>query len=190
MISPDEAVEWIALEPDDRLAVGPVAELHPDYIGVTFPVFYAANYRRAVSLALALTGSMQTAEDLVQDAMADAHRRWRKVSAYDNPAAWVNRAIVNRSVSVRRRLTARAKGDRVLAAGATTNELTPHDGELWAAVRRLPTRQMQLVALVYVERQTIAEAADTLGIGLPTAKTHLARAKERLAGDLADWRTQ
>jgi RNA polymerase sigma-70 factor, ECF subfamily len=191
MISPDEAaVEWIALETGDSLDVGPMAELDSDYVAVTFPQFYTANYRRAVSLAIALTGSTQTAEDLVQDAMADAHRRWRKVSAYDNPSAWLNRAIVNRSVSLRRRLTARTKGDRVLAAGTANSELAPHDRELWAAVRRLPTRQMQLVALVYVERQTIAEAADTLGIGLPTAKTHLARAKERLAGDLADWRTQ
>jgi RNA polymerase sigma-70 factor, ECF subfamily len=155
-----------------------------------FPVFYAANYRRAVALAIVLIGSPQAAEDLVQDAMADAHRRWRKISAYENPAAWLNRAVVNRSVSLRRRLLTRERGMVALVNTTDmTSELVATDQELWSKVRRLPARQAQLVALVYVQRLTLAEAADTLGIALPTAKTHLARAKERLAHELADWKT-
>jgi RNA polymerase sigma factor (sigma-70 family) len=156
----------------------------------SFPAFYAANFRRAVALAIVLTGSPQAAEDLVQDAMADAHRRWKKISAYENPSSWLNRAIVNRSVSLRRRLMSRERGNAVLAAsGEPTAEIDARDAELWSKVRKLPARQAQLVALVYVQRLTLPEAAETLGIALPTAKTHLARAKERLARDLEDWKT-
>jgi RNA polymerase sigma factor (sigma-70 family) len=162
-----------------------------DYaVTASFPAFYAANFRRAVALAIVLTGSPPTAEDLVQDAMADAHRRWKKIAAYENPSSWLNRAIVNRSVSLRRRLMSRERGNAVLASsGEPTAEIDARDAELWSKVRKLPSRQAQLVALVYVQRLTLHEAADTLGIALPTAKTHLARAKERLARDLEDWKT-
>ena len=154
-----------------------------------FASFYASNVRRAVSLAWVLTGSRETAEELVQDVMADAHRRWRTVGAYDQPAQWLRRAVLNRSVSTRRRAIARAKGTlRLVAQTRTSSELDARDGQLWATVRRLPNRQGQLVALVYVEGLTIADAADVLGIAVPTAKTHLARAKARLAHDLASWR--
>jgi DNA-directed RNA polymerase specialized sigma24 family protein len=124
----------------------------------SFPVFYAVNFRRAVALAIVLTGSTQAAEDLVQDAMADAHRRWKKISAYENPSSWLNRAIVNRSVSLRRRLMSRERGNAVLAAsGEPTAEIDARDAELWSKVRKLPARQAQLVALVYVHRLTLAK---------------------------------
>jgi RNA polymerase sigma factor (sigma-70 family) len=166
----------------------PEPEVIAEYSTPTFATFYATNYRRAVALASVLTGSRNAAEDLVQDAMADAHRRWPTISQYDNPTAWLNRAIANRSVSLRRRLLVRDRGLAKLQSGtAEAVDLEARDGELWQRVRRLPARQSQLVALVYVERLSVAEAADTLGIGLPTAKTHLARAKERLARDLKDW---
>ena len=94
-----------------------------------------------------------------------------------------------RSVSTRRRAIARAKGTlRLVAQTRTSSELDARDGQLWATVRRLPNRQGQLAALVYVEGLTLANAADVLGIAVPTAKTHLARARARLAHDLASWR--
>lgn len=170
----------------DAIELGEQAVIRP-----TFAVFYAEHYRRAVGLAWALTGSRETAEELVQDAMADAHRRWRTIGDYDQPAQWLRRAVVNRSVSLRRRLVNRARGDARLAVrlGAGAGEgLDARDAQLWATVRRLPGRQAQLVALVYVEGLTIAEAATTLGIAVPTAKTHLSRARVRLAAQLAAWR--
>jgi DNA-directed RNA polymerase specialized sigma24 family protein len=79
---------------------------------------------------------------------------------------------------------------RLGARADHNNELDPRDSELWRIVRALPTRQAQMIALVYVEQLTLPEAAVALHIALPAAKTHLARAKQRLATDLADWKTQ
>ena len=73
------------------------------------------------------------------------------------------------------------------ATTAPDVDLGERDWELWRLVRALPARQAQLIALVYIEGLTLPAAAETLGIALPTAKTHLARAKERLARDLSDW---
>ncbi len=164
--------------------------------GPTFDEFYAAHYRRAVSMAWALSGSREAAEDLVQDAMADAHRRWPTIAEYDAPALWLRRAVVNRSVSLRRRLAARARGLARLESRAGTDALdaasddhvNARDAQLWATVRRLPSRQGQLVALVYVEGLAVTDAAAVLGVAVPTAKTHLVRARRRLAHDLAAWR--
>lgn len=160
----------------------------------SFDSFYRSRYRAAVRLAIVLTGSASAAEDLVQDAMADAHRAWGRLSGYDDANAWLRRAIANRAISRRRRLGVAARGLLRLGGRADANasadvELAASDWELWAHVRALPARQAQIVALVYVEGLSIADAALTLGIATPTAKTHLARAKERLERDLADWRT-
>ena len=58
--------------------------------------------------------------------------------------------------------------------------------EVWAHVRRLPKRQAAVVALVYVDDLTIEQAAHALGIGVPTAKTHLQRARRTLAERLKE----
>ena len=153
----------------------------------SFDAFYRSRYRRAVRLAAVLTGSGDAAEDLVQDVMGDAHRHWRRLVGYDDVDAWLRRAIVNRAISRRRRLGVAARAVRPRPSSSV--DLDPQDWELWAKVRALPDRQAQLVALVYIEGLTIAQAALTLDISTPTAKIHLARAKDRLARDLADWRT-
>ncbi|MCU1501388.1 MAG: putative polymerase subfamily sigma factor [Ilumatobacteraceae bacterium] len=156
----------------------------------SFESFYRARYRSALRLAIVLTGSTAAAEDLVQDAMADAHRLWSRLAGYDDANAWLRRAIVNRAISRRRRLGVAARGALRLDARTSTQlDLPARDWELWAHVRALPTRQAQLIALVYVDGLTIVAAASTLGIATATANTHLARAKERLERDLADWRT-
>jgi len=158
-------------------------------IPIGFDDFYRDRYARAVRLALVLTGSAAGAEDLVQDVMTAAHLKWSRIASYDSPEAWLRRAIVNRAISRHRRMAVAAKGLLKLTATARTSvELGESDWELWRRVRALPSRQAQIVALVYVEGLTLDGAAQVLGISLPTAKSHLARAKQRLEHDLSDWR--
>ena len=52
---------------------------------------------------------------------------------------------------------------------------------MWRAIRSLPRRQAQVIALVYLEDRSLAQAAAILGCGEETAKTHLRRAKASLA---------
>ena len=47
------------------------------------------DYQAVVGLAYALSGSRWLAEDLAQEAFLAAHRNWPRVSAYDQPGAWV-----------------------------------------------------------------------------------------------------
>jgi RNA polymerase sigma-70 factor, ECF subfamily len=154
-------------------------------VTITFEEFYVAEFHDALALAMALVPNRAEAEELVQDAFADAHRRWARLSRYDKPGAWIRRAVLNRSVSHKRRWLTR---QRAVMDIVTTSHVTPIDTDLWAAVRRLPTRQAQLVALVYVDGMQIADAAAVLGLAPTTASTHLSRARHRLQTDLADWK--
>jgi DNA-directed RNA polymerase specialized sigma24 family protein len=51
-------------------------------------------------------------------------------------------------------------------------------------VSRLPARQAQAIALVYGAGCTVAEAAEVLGCGPETTKTHLKRGPAALAAAL------
>jgi RNA polymerase sigma-70 factor, ECF subfamily len=160
-----------------------------DAIGA-FDEFYRDRYQRAVRLAVILTGSAAAAEDAVQDVMAEVCKKWARIDRYDNPDAWLRRALVNRAISRHRRAVVAAKGLLRLRSEARLSiELVDRDWELWSHVRSLPARQAQMVALVYAEGLTMEAAAEVLGISAATAKSHLARAKHRLERELSDWRS-
>lgn len=153
----------------------------------TFDAFYQREYRSIVGLAYVLSGSAAEAEDLAQDALSEAHKRWEQVCLYENPQAWVRRVLVNRSSSRFRRLASEAKAKaRLRSEPRPPIELTPRSTEVWAAVRALPRRQAQAIALQYWDDYSVAQIAETLECGTETVKTHLSRARAALALSLDD----
>jgi RNA polymerase sigma-70 factor (ECF subfamily) len=123
------------------------------------------------------------AEDLAQEAFAAASKQWHRIAEYDKPGAWLRRVVVNKATSWRRR---RAVELRALARiGPTASSpgllIAAENAALWSEVRSLPTRQAQVIALVYLDDLTIADTADVLGCGVETVRTHLKRARSTLA---------
>ena len=157
----------------------------------TFDAYYRADYRKLVGLAYVLTGSHSAAEDLAQDALTEAHRKWAQISQYDDPAGWVRRVMINKSTSRVRRLRTEAKG-LVRIAGRRTEPIAPAEPtlEVWQAVRDLPARQSQVVALFYWEDRSQAEIAEILGVSQETVKTHLKRGRATLAVQLEAFREE
>ncbi len=149
----------------------------------SFEEFYNAEYTGVVGLAYALSGNRWIAEDLAQEAFLAAHRDWDRICAYEKPGSWVRRVVANLSVSAFRRRLAEAKAFGRLALGQAPSlaELSAEDAEFWRAVRTLPRRQAQVVALHYLEDRPIAEIADTLGIATGTVKKHLHDGRRELA---------
>jgi RNA polymerase sigma factor (sigma-70 family) len=144
---------------------------------------YLREFPRVFALAYALSGSRWAAEDLAQDAFMVAHRQWGRIGGYDDPGAWVRRVAANLAVSaVRRRLAearalVRLSGRRELSYAALPGE----DGDFWRAVRRLPRRQAQVVALVALQDMSTAEVASTLGCSQRTVQVHMQKARATLA---------
>lgn len=143
---------------------------------------YRREYRSVVALAYGLSGSRGAAEELAQEAFLEAHRAWDRVGGYDDPAAWVRRVVANRSVSRVRRTMAEVRAiTRVAGRRELPTELPESDAGFWRAVRRLPDRQAQTIALHYLEDRSVAEIAEVLGISPDTVKVHLHRGRRALA---------
>lgn len=144
-----------------------------------FEAFYRAEYRAVVALAYALCGRGGVAEDLAQEAFLVTHQRWVRVGGYDKPGAFVRRVVANMAVSQRRRLAAEGRAVARLAvrAPSTGDEIEAHDPEFWRAVRALPHRQAQVLALYYLEDRPAEEIASILGCSAATVRVHLHRGR-------------
>jgi RNA polymerase sigma-70 factor (sigma-E family) len=151
-----------------------------------FDTFYQREYAGMVALAYALSGSRHAAEDLAQDGFLAAHRRWDEISGYDQPLAWVRRVVANMSAKLIRRRAAEARALVRFAGRRQTPvaELDEQDAEYWRAVRSLPLRQAQVVALHYLFDLSVVDVAATLGIAEGTVKAHLHKARAALANKL------
>ncbi|HVM02180.1 MAG TPA: sigma-70 family RNA polymerase sigma factor [Acidimicrobiales bacterium] len=151
----------------------------------TFEELYRRELAAVVALAYVLSGSRTAAEELAQEAFLAAHRSWDRIGRYDDPAAWVRRVCANRAVSVVRRRASEARAlVRLGARRAVPDELPADSAEFWRAVRRLPRRQAQVVALHYLEDRPVDEVAAILGVAGGTVKAHLHRARRALAREL------
>jgi RNA polymerase sigma-70 factor, ECF subfamily len=152
-----------------------------------FEVFYRKEYTGVVALAYALSGNRHAAEDLAQDGFLAAHHRWDEISGYDQPLGWVRRVVANKSASHVRRRVAEARALVRLAGRRQTvvEPLDERDAEYWRAVRSLPLRQAQTVALHYLFDLSVVDVAATLGISEGTVKAHLHKARAALAKKLS-----
>lgn len=149
----------------------------------SFDAFYRREIRRLVGLAYALSGSRLAADDIAQEAMLAAFRKWDEVGRLDSPAGWVRRVVSNQAASAVRRRISEARSLGRLAARQTVEELPdiPAESEwIWREVRRLPKRQMQVIALRYYDQLSLSEIAEVLGCSKETANTHFRRARETL----------
>lgn len=157
-----------------------------------FEELYRCEWPGITALGWSLTGSWAIAEELAQDAFHDAYRRWAHVGALDRPGAWIRRAVANRAVSYRRETGAQRRGLARLISRSRVEadrqddersgrESAVSDRAFWAAVRSLPARQAQCVALHYLEDRPVAEIAEILEMKVATVKVHLHRGRLALA---------
>lgn len=142
-----------------------------------FEDFYAASKDRVLRAVIASTGDTQDAEDCTAEAFARAYARWDELAAYRAPAAWVVRTAVNLHIDRHRR---HQHTLRLLPALAD-DEVAPAppqaiDPALLAALRGLPERQRQVVALRILLGMSGEETAQELGITTGSVGTHLHRA--------------
>ena len=148
----------------------------------TFEDFYVREYPAMVGLAYALSGSRSGAEDLAQEAFLVAHRGWDRIGGFDEPGVWVRRVVANLSVSAIRRRVVETKALARIAVGQTPTlpELSAEGAEFWRAVRSLPRRQAQAIALHYLDDLPVAEVARILGTAEGTVKKHLYEGRKKI----------
>lgn len=139
-----------------------------------FAEFYAAARDDCLRIVLISVGDRQLAEDLVAEAFTKAWMAWRKVSQHPAPRAWIVRTALNTHVSWWRR----RRREEPLAEQDDTAAVAQHpalDSSLLAALRRLPVRQRQVIALRFLLDLDTAATAQLLGMPSGTVASHLHR---------------
>jgi RNA polymerase sigma-70 factor, ECF subfamily len=150
-----------------------------------FEAFYTAAYGRLVGQLLVVTGSLQEAEDVVQEAFVRAYRRWPAVRDYDLPEAWVRRVALNLAVSGLRRARSRATLLVRLGPAADVAALSIEGVALTRTLRKLPLRDREALALHHVVGLPVQEIAQQLHVPVGTVTARLSRARSALARLLA-----
>ena len=143
---------------------------------------YAAHWRSLVRLSVLLVRDQGTAEELVQDAFVAVHARWSRLRDPDLALAYLRQAVVNRSRSALRH---RGVVERHAATLRPVDSRDPTpDTDRRAAVldamRTLPQRQREVLALRYYLDLSEAEIADALGISRGAVKSHASRGSAAL----------
>ncbi|TAK87681.1 MAG: RNA polymerase sigma factor [Betaproteobacteria bacterium] len=134
--------------------------------------------------ARGLTGSRDTADDLVQDTL---ERAWNRIALWrgrDDPRAWLFSILHNVFIDrfrAQRASPVEAMGEEEVDApvrATQTDMLEVRD--LDNALLRLPADQRAVLLLVAVERMNYEQIANALDIPLGTVMSRLSRARERL----------
>ncbi len=143
--------------------------------------FYLREHRPMVALAAAVSGSNLAAEDIAQEALVRAYRRWDRVGGLDKPGAWLRRVTINLALSSRKRASTELKARLRMGPQPMLSPAPADHDHVWAAVRSLPGQQRAAIALHYLEDRPVAEIAQILGCAESTAKVHLHRGRTALA---------
>jgi RNA polymerase sigma-70 factor (ECF subfamily) len=151
-----------------------------------------AELARLWRYGLVLSGSRDTAEDLVQATCVRAIERAGQFQPGTRLDRWL--IAILRSIwlnEVRARKVRQGQGlvdaDAVLVFdGLRETETNIFAAQVLREVQSLPEMQREAVYLVYVEGLTYREAADALAVPIGTIMSRLAAARARLAGIAPD----
>jgi RNA polymerase sigma-70 factor (ECF subfamily) len=149
----------------------------------TFERFFAAVSGPLVGQAYVLTGDLQEAQDLAQEALVQAWRHWPRIRDYDDPGAWARRVLHNLAVSRWRRAALRRRHEGTQPIAASPPPESSHV-DLVGALGRLPVRQRRAVVLHDVVGLTAEEVGAEMGAAASTVRTWLHRAHKRLEEEL------
>ncbi len=142
-----------------------------------FTALYLREVDGQVRRASLLTGSAETAHDLVHDAFVEVYRRWDDLR---EPGPYLGRSVLNRCRDhARREATVRRKLPLLLPDPA------PGDEDLWDALQALPFNHRAAVVLRYYHQLPQEEIAELLGCRPGTVGPWLQRGLRALRKALA-----
>ena len=153
-------METAAVSGRDRDRVVPASAL-PQEQWSAFGEFYRVEYPRMVRVALLVTGSLETAQDVVQESSVGVWRRWGQLR---DPSGYLYRSVVNgcrshhRRAAREERLHALSGGLWPVASGAPAPAT-----ELLDALASLPYRQRAALVLRFYDDLSEADTARVLG---------------------------
>ncbi|MDP9465617.1 MAG: RNA polymerase sigma factor [Actinomycetota bacterium] len=146
----------------------------------------------ALRLAAAITGSVDEAADIAQEAFVKAHRSLPRLADAAMVRSWMLRIVANEAKNyLRGRDRRRQRDERYgswMVAAVPDPEATALDADdargLGLALGRIGVRDRQVIAYRYFAGLSEAETALAVGVAVGTVKSRTARALVRLRAEM------
>jgi RNA polymerase sigma-70 factor (ECF subfamily) len=172
-------------EPSDAVLLRRHADGDVDAFGLLF----RRHKDRLWAVALRIACDPDDAADALQDAMISAFRRAADFRGESAVTTWLHRIVVNASLDLLRRRSARAvvwSGDPddlpvpEPRQGVDSSASTDSRLDVDAAMRTLPPPQRAALVLVDMLGYSVADASAILGVSEGTVKSRCARGRAKL----------
>ncbi|MEV0384182.1 SigE family RNA polymerase sigma factor [Nonomuraea sp. NPDC050643] len=146
-----------------------------------FHEFVRDRQQSLMRTAYLLTGNAHLAEDLLQTVLTRVASHWAKLAKSGNPEAYARKALVNQTISWRRRRQVELPGAELPERGRSHDDATLRRLALQQALARLTPKQRAVIVLRFYEDRTEHETARLMGVSVGTVKsqTHYALSKLR-----------
>lgn len=159
-----------------------------------FSEYASLKQRMLVAIAVRITQSVHTAEDVAQEALMALHRRLLDERVVSGLGPWLTRTVVNLAINhARRQLTRRTlplelqhvAGD--ISSPDDVRVLTEATVQAWKHFASLPENQRRIVELRTFEGMDYDKIGSTLGISAAAARQQHYRTLLRLKWALSEW---
>ena len=151
----------------------------------SFEAFAQARLGQLLGFGYRLTGNRESAEDLVQEALARTAQRWRSVRRSDRPEVYVQTVMTRLHID-RWRRDRREDLRAVLPDGHRPEADREAVMDMRQALDQLAPRQRTVIILRYYLDWTEAQAAAAMGCSVGTVKSQTSDALHRLRRLLGD----
>ena len=147
-----------------------------------FEVFVTEHENRLYRTALAITGNVSDAEDIVQEAFLRAYKKAPEFESEEHAKAWLIRVTVNLCNSRLRSPWRNRTGPFLDSYPAAE----PEQHELLEKISLLPPKYRTVIHLFYYEGYSIKDISRLTGQKESTVRSHLTRARQKLKSVLKE----
>jgi len=155
---------------------------------VEFTLWLRENQTAFLRAAKMICFDTQNAEDVLQEALADVFKRWKKIREHENPEAYLMRVMVSKHADMRRKwLRRQQEKETTWDLAENIRDLVDQTEDVTqrllvqAALKTLTAAQRAVLVLIYEHGMVLREVAEVLQIPMGTAASHLARGKAAVA---------
>ena len=150
---------------------------------------YRAHALGLIRLAVVMLGDRPAAEDVVQEAFCGLYRHWHGLSDAGKALSYVRSSVINGCRSVLRRRARQARGlagDPPGESAESAALISEEHREVLTAIRRLPSRQREVLVLRFYLDLDEEEIARSMRISRGTVKSTTSRALAALGRILGE----
>lgn len=137
-------------------------------------------------IAFRYAGNPTDAEDIYSETFLSYFKRERDFESEEHRKAWLIRVTINAAKTF---LGSRHYGEELneeLVGAAPEDTGAEERMDLYAAIRRLPEGQREVIELFYLQQLSVRQIASIVGKTENTVKVTLSRARDRLKALLED----